>query len=197
MWRISLGYHVSTNFKQILFRCHYLDLFSIPMGTASNKQKKEKKAERNSGTRKSGKKSNAETSEGLCPLPRLLPRPRLKLHSPAPPSSLEPAPERLDTAEETAAADALVSLGKEKPHKKKNSEFEARMDQIFVATVPGVSASDLGEDSDEEQASEHRSSSLILILYAYQAYTKINFSLLYCCHLCGVPPLSLPPTNAC
>jgi hypothetical protein len=45
-------------------------------------------------------------------------------------------------------------LGKEKPHKKKNSEFEARMDQIFVATVPGVSASDLGEDSDEEQASE-------------------------------------------
>lgn len=124
------------------------------MGTASNKQKKEKKAERNSGARKSGKKSNAETSEGLRPLPRPLPRPRLKLHGPAPPSNLEPAPERLDTAEETAAADALVSLGKEKPHKKKNSEFEARMDQIFVATVPGVSASDLGEDSDEEQASE-------------------------------------------
>jgi hypothetical protein len=51
------------------------------MGTASNKEKKQKKAEHNSGARKNGKK-------------------------------------------------------------KKNPEFEARMNQIFVATVPRVLASD-------------------------------------------------------
>ncbi|KAJ7041682.1 hypothetical protein C8F04DRAFT_1252614 [Mycena alexandri] len=109
------------------------------MGSERNRGKKKKKAERNSGTREKAK----DTAPESPPSQRAVPR-RITIHGPARPAN-PPLP-----SEESAAAAALVSLGTRSQPLREDSDpcSKAQMDQVFVATVPGVSIDNWEEKSD-------------------------------------------------
>jgi hypothetical protein len=127
------------------------------MGTSKNGAKKKSKAHRTTGTRKTAKVASSPQPESPPPSARPLPR-RLNLHGPAPPGN-DPAPP--GNADESAAAAALVSLGGKHQPLRGDSDplFNAKMNHIFAATVPGVSVDDLGGNSDGGEHSQNGSES--------------------------------------
>ncbi|KAJ7735284.1 hypothetical protein DFH07DRAFT_780075 [Mycena maculata] len=117
------------------------------MADKQKQKKRQKQAERSSGKRK-GKKTlekapDSEPEQIAIPKPRARP---LTVRLPAPVHAAASA--RSETTAEADAVAALVAIGG-----RPAVEYEDRMDQIFAATVPGVSVGDLRKEREGKEGS--------------------------------------------